>query len=251
MEWHDILVASERAAVAFILVMGATRLLNKQFVARLTYFDFTVGVTVGSLVGHLPNDYNQPFWPVAMPIVVITALGILTSWLAMRLSRFRAVLQGQPTVLIQNGKILEQNMRGLRYNMDQLDSQLRMSGIFDMAHVEFAVLEPGGQLSVLPKSQYRPVTPADLNLATHYEGMGIELIMDGTIIQKNLRENGLTADWLRRCLQERDIHDPALVYYAVLNTRGELFVDLYADRLQRPIDLEGQNPSSEPSPGVH
>lgn len=247
---QDVWVASGRALIAFVLALVATRLLNKQFVARLTYFDFTVGVTIGSLVGHIPNDWDQPFWPVVVPMVIITALGVITGWLAMRFPRIRHLLQGEPTVLVQNGKILEDNMRRLRYNQDQLNSQLRASGYFDISGVEFAVLEPGGQLSVLPKSQKRPVQPADLGVSTQYEGMAIELIMDGQVVQKNLKENNLSEQWLLERLRERGINSPGEVFYAVLNTRGQLFVDLYADRLQRPVDLEGLHPSTPPSPSL-
>jgi uncharacterized membrane protein YcaP (DUF421 family) len=181
---------------------------------------------------------------------VITVLGVLVGWLAMRFQGIRHLLEGEPTVLIQNGKILEDNMRRIRYNQDQLNSQLRMSGIFDVSHVEFAVLEPGGRVSVLPKSQHRPVTPADLGVSTKYEGMTIELIMDGKIVDKNLQENGLDRVWLQERLTERGIQDTSLVHFAVLNSKGEVFVDLRHDELHRPVDVEGRNPSTPPSPEI-
>lgn len=250
MLWPSILTATERTVVAFVLALVVTWLLNKQFVARMTYFDFTLGVMIGSLVAHIPNDFRDPFWPVAVPTVMIAPLGILTSWLAMRFQGVRHLLQGEPTVVIQNGKILEQNMRRLRYNQDQLDSQLRISGVFDIGHVEFAVLEPGGQLSVLLKSQHRPVRPADLQVPTGYEGMAIELITDGQVVAKNLGENNLSRQWLQGELHRRGIAGPEAVAYAVLDSRGRLFVDLYDDALHRPVDVEGRNPSTPPSPAL-
>jgi uncharacterized membrane protein YcaP (DUF421 family) len=242
--WH----ATWRAVLGILMALLVTRYLNKQFVARLTYFDFTLGVLVGSLAGHIPNDYRQPLFPVAVPLLVVMVVGIIIGWVAMRYERFRHLLEGEPTVIIQNGKLLEDNMRRLRYNLDQLNSQLRTKGIWDVAHVEFAVLEPGGGLSVLPKSQHKPVTPADLHIPTRYDGMPIELIMDGTVIHKNLQENNLSEEWLRGKLAERGIDDPANVFFAVLNTRGDIFVDLYDDRINRPVDLEGLRPSTPPTP---
>jgi uncharacterized membrane protein YcaP (DUF421 family) len=242
------LIATLRTVLGFLLALTATRLLNKQFVARLTYFDFTLGVVIGSLAGHIPDDYSEPLLPVVVPLVVVTLLGIVTGWVALRFEGVRHLMQGEPTVLIQNGKLLDENMGRLRYNLDQLNSQLRVSGIFDIETVEFAVLEPGGQLSVRVKSQGRPVTPADLHLSTVYEGMALELIMDGQVIAKNLRENGLSRAWLEERLRERGVADPSEVFYAVLNTRGQLFIDLVADQINRPVDLETVNPSTPPSP---
>jgi uncharacterized membrane protein YcaP (DUF421 family) len=245
-----ILNAAWRAAIAFVTALAATRILNKQVVAGRTYFDFTLGVMIGALVGHIPNDYHEPIWPLLIPLIIITVLGILTGWLSMRFEPIRHLLQGEPTVLIQNGKILENNMRRLRYNADQLQSQMRTAGVFEIGQVEFAVLEPGGHLSILPKSQYRPVVPADLNVSTEYEGMPIELIMDGHVVQKNLAENGLSEEWLKERLGEHGITDVSAVYYAVLNTQGKIFIDLYQDSLTRPVDIEGQHPSTPPSPSL-
>jgi uncharacterized membrane protein YcaP (DUF421 family) len=246
----DILSAGWRSVVAFLLALAATRVLNKQFVARLTYFDFTLGVMLGALMGHIPNDFDVPFWPVMLPLVIVTAMGVGVGWLAMRYEPIRHLIQGEPTVLIQNGHLLDENMRRLRYNLDQLNSQLRVSDVWDISQVEFAVLEPGGQLSVQLKSQYRPVTPSDLRLTTRYEGMAVEVVMDGQVIHKNLQENGLTEQWLERQLQARGMPKASHVYYAVLNTRGELFVDRYDDAIQRPVDIEGRHPSTPPSPSV-
>lgn len=246
----DVFNASWRAVVACLLAMAATRILNKQYVARMTYFDFTLGVILGALVGHIPNDFKVPFLPVVMPLVILTAMGVLIGWLALRYEPIRHLLQGEPTVLIQNGKLLDENMRRLRYNLDQLNSQLRVSGVWDLGHVEFAVLEPGGQLSVQLKSQHRPVSAADLGVPTRYEGMPIELIMDGQVVQKNLQENGLSERWLEKQLRQRGVADAGEVYYAVLNTRGDLFLDLFTDEIHRPVDLEARHPSTPPSPSL-
>lgn len=97
--------------------------------------------------------------------------------------------------MIENGKVLDQNMRRMRYNLDELNSHLRTCGFFDIDHVEYAILEPSGHLSVRPKSQHRPLTPADLKLPTQYEGLSIELILDGRVIHPNLDQNRLTESW--------------------------------------------------------
>ncbi len=237
----EVLVASGRAFVAFVLAFFATRTLSKQFMARLTYFDFTLAVCIGALVGHVSNDVKEPFWVVAVPVVVFAGLAVIIGYIAMRFRPVRAFLEGQPTVLIQNGKILDSNMRRLRYNLDELNSQLRCNGTFDISHVEIAILEPGGHLSVLPKSQYRPLTPADMKVPTQYEGLAIELIMDGKVVHQNLDQNRLSVAWLTGELQSRGYRRVEDIYFAVLNSKGQLFIDTYADDLKRPVESEGSS----------
>lgn len=222
-----------------MLAFSVTRILSKQYMARLTYFDFTLAVCIGALVGHVANDFRDSVWAVASPVIIFTVLAFIISWIAMVYRPVRGFLEGQPTVLIQNGRLLDGNMRRLRYNLDELNSQLRRNGYFDINHVEYAILEPGGHLSVLPKSQHRPLTPADLKVATEYEGMAIELIMDGQVIQRNLDENRLTVSWLMTELEGRGYERLSDVYFAVLNSKGELFVDPYRDHIRKPVDSEG------------
>lgn len=101
------------------------------------------------------------------------------------------MLAGESTILINNGKILENTMRKLNYSFDDLVQQLRQENVFDISKVEFAILEPSGELSILLKSQHNPVTPQDLNVSTHYEGLATEVVLDGKIIESNLSQRNL------------------------------------------------------------
>lgn len=127
---------------------------------------------------------------------------------------------------MQNGQIMENNMKKLRYHLDNLESQLRDKGVFDFSEVEFAVLEPHGQLSVLKKSQYLPVTPEDMNLSTKYKGLSTEIIKDGVLFEENLIQNNLSCDWLLQELKKRNISSISHITYAALNTNGVLYVSL-------------------------
>lgn len=122
-------------------------------------------------------------------------------------------------------------MKRLRYHLDNLESQLRDKGIFDFNEVEFAILEPHGQLSVLKKSQYLPLTPEDMKLNTKYKGMSTEIIKDGRIFDENLKQNKLTRDWLMQELKNRKITNLNDIFYAALNTNGVLYVSLKQSNL--------------------
>src|SRR5690625_4817330 len=117
-------------------------------------------------------------------------------------------------------------MKKLRYSLNHLEMQLRDKGVFDFSEVEFAILEPFGQLSVLKKSQNLPLTPQDIKLSTNYKGLPTEIIKDGKILEENLVQNSLKRDWLNEELEKLGISDATEVFYAALNTQGELYVSV-------------------------
>jgi len=135
-------------------------------------------------------------------------------------------------IVIQNGKILEDNMLKSRYNLNHLEMQLREKDIFDITEVEFAVLEPHGALSILKKSQHLPVTMKDLNKPTPYKGMAFVIIKDGKVIDENLKENNLNFGWLYDELKKKGIERTTDVVYASLQSDGTLYTDIRPDNLE-------------------
>jgi len=136
----------------------------------------------------------------------------------------RILLTGIPSIIIRGGEIIESEMRRVRYNLSDLMLQLRLKGVSDIADVEVAILETNGELSVILKSQRRPLVPADLGIETEYEGLPLILIVDGVANEFNLRQAGLDNQWLRDRLQERGIGSVEEVLLASLDTVGRLFV---------------------------
>ncbi|MGB9886409.1 MAG: YetF domain-containing protein [Moorellales bacterium] len=230
--------------------MVYARLLGKQQVGQLTFYEYVNGITFGSIAAVLATDAARGrMWLHFVGLTLFAALTYLMGLVAIKSRPARRLIAGEPTIVVHNGKILEENMRKMRYNLDELIMQLREKDIFNLADVEFAILEPNGSLSVLPKSQKRPLTPADLAVPTGYEGLASELIMDGQVIFQNLKQNHLSLDWLRQELAKRGITDLGQVAYAALNTDGSLYVDLKADQLQQPVDITDlPEPPAQPPP---
>ena len=134
-------------------------------------------------------------------------------------------------MVVENGKILEKNLKKIRISIDELISELRTKGVFNMADVEFAMFEPGGKISVQKKSQKQPITPSDLNIPTQYEGLPTNLIMDGSILYDALQSLNLTKAWLYHQLGKQNIRNANEVSLAQLDTKGNLYVDLKGDNL--------------------
>lgn len=140
------------------------------------------------------------------------------------------MLTVEATVVVENGKILEKNLKKIRIPTDELISELRTQGVFNIADVEFAMFEPGGKISIQKKSQKQPLTPGDLKLATQYDGLPTNLIMDGKILEDALQSLKLSKAWLYHQLCKENIRDAAEVSLAQLDTKENLYVDLKGDR---------------------
>lgn len=223
---------------AFTAIFIYTRILGKQQVGQLTFFEYINGITFGSIAATLATDLTpESTFPHFLALTLFAVLTYAAGYISLKSRRLRKIISGEPTIVVHNGKILEENMGKMRYNLDELTMQLREKGFFNLADVEYAILEPDGNLSVLPKSQKRPLTPADLKLPTEYEGVPTELVVDGEVIAANLAQLRLGMDWLYAELKKRGVRDLKEVAYAALDTAGNLYVDLRQDRLAAPTDI--------------
>ncbi|QZY54156.1 DUF421 domain-containing protein [Crassaminicella profunda] len=218
-----------RTILALMFLFIATKILTKRSLAKLTYFDYLAMATLGTLAGNLAFNVKVKIIDFIISMTVVTLMVYLASYISLKSKSLRKYLAGEPTILIKNGKILENNMSKLKYSYDYLIQQLRQEKVFDISHVEFAILESNGELSIQLKSQNRPVTPKDLNIHTSYEGIATEIILDGKLIENNIRLNNITKDWIDNELKKRGIEDIKEVAFAALATNGNLYVDLYRD----------------------
>lgn len=218
-----------RAIVAFFLLLIMTRLMGKTQLSQLNFFDYVVGITIGSTASTLATNMDTPAVAGVTSILVWSGLAIAIDRLTLKNIYIRKIIEGEPSVIIKSGKLMEKAMARANYDLAELMVQLRNKNIFNLSEVEEAVLEPDGQLSVLLKSQYQPVTPQDLNLDTQYKGMPQVLVVNGNIARHRLTELNLSEDWLLEQLRNLGINDLAEVMVAQLDTSGRLYVDKKSD----------------------
>jgi uncharacterized membrane protein YcaP (DUF421 family) len=226
-----------RSVLTFLSLLIFARLLGKTQISQLSFFEWVTGITLGSIAGELTIDLSVRPWPMYVGLLAWTGLTLIVQGVTLKSRWVAKMVDGEPVVVIQNGQILEGNLRLLRMREGELTAMLRAQGIFDLAQVEFAVLEPRGELSILKRSQDRPVTPADLQLPTAYEGLGIELVVDGEVMEQNLRRLGVNRAWLYDRLGQQGVQSPKEVFLAVLDTQGKLYIDRYTDRVPPTDDF--------------
>lgn len=238
-----------RTAAAFFAILIITRILEKEQLGQLTYYEYITGITIGSLAAEMAVLTQINPLAILLALVTFAALTYLMGYISLKNRVARKLLEGEPTIVIQNGKIMERNMARLRYNVDDLLAQLREKGAFNIADVEFAILEPHGRLSVLMKSHKQPVTREDLSVPGGYEGICTELIIDGEVIYQNLKQNNLDEAWLIQELKKQGVNSFKEVMLASLDTAGNLYIDRKSDNLYHDTRV-GDDPNSDKQQGT-
>lgn len=215
-----------RTLILYLAVVVVMRIMGKQQIGQLQPFELVLALMIADLAAIPMQDTGIPLLSGIIPIIVLMTAQVALSFISMKSIKARNIICGCPSVVVANGKLVESELRYLRYNIHDLLEQLRTKNYPNLADVEFAILETNGELSVIPKSQKRALQPDDLNINTQYEGMPLTLIIDGQLNEKNLRKVNLTKDWLREELLKFGIDDFRKVFFASLDTAGKLFYQL-------------------------
>jgi len=208
--------------IAIITLFIFTRIMGKKQMAQLNFFDYVVGISIGSLAAEYAIVRAVYFVEGLTALSVFTLFSLVLSYIATKSYKGRKILDGSPSILIENGKILESNLNKAKININDLLEECRQKNIFDIAQVEFAILETSGRLSVLPKTQNRALTPKDMQIITAYEGLCTNVIIDGKIIKEHLMAIHKDIAWLQAELSASGITSPAGVILAYVDTTGVL-----------------------------
>lgn len=232
------LVVVVRGIIAFFTLLIFTRILGKQQVNQLTFFEYVLGITIGSSAASLASDLATRAWTHWIALVILAALTLLMQWVTTKWRYASKYLDGEPVIVIMNGRIMENALRKMRFRVSDLLELLRGQGIFDLNEVAYAVIEIGGQVSVLKKAEYQPVTPKDMGLKTQAKAISSELIYDGNIVEQNLKDLNLSHEWLNEQLKFKNIKDPSEVFLAMYSPdTGILYVDTYRDYVKKFVDM--------------
>ncbi len=213
-----------KSVATFLILLILARLMGRKQLSQITFFDYIVGITIGSIAGSGIIDRDISMYDTIIALLVWSILPIIIGNINLKSIRTRKLIESDPVIIIQNGVVNEKNMKKVRYNIGDLLMQLREKGIFELSEVEFALLEAHGKLSVLKNSQSREVTLKDLNIQVPYKGMTIEVILDGAILNHNLSIINKDEAWLSNELKNRNINDVNRIIYAGYTSEGSLEV---------------------------
>ncbi|RIX52126.1 DUF421 domain-containing protein [Paenibacillus nanensis] len=230
-----------RSISAFALLLVITRIIGKKTLSNMNIHEFVTAIILGAISANLAFNEKINTLHLLISLSVFTVTSWLISLTTLKSRNAEKLFFGKPSVLIEDGKLLEENMKKSKYTLDSLNEMLREKDIFDITEVQYALLENNGKLSVLKKKEYRTLTFQDFQKQT---GNGspsvskypIELIMEGKLIPEHLSEANMDRQALEKAVRKKG-YELTDVFYAVRGTDGQLYFDFYNDRLNNPLEL--------------
>jgi uncharacterized membrane protein YcaP (DUF421 family) len=224
---NSIITTSARTLIGFAVLLLLTRILGKKQLSQMTFFTYITGIALGNIAGDMVVHRDIKISDAVIALTLWAFLTFSIEYISLKSAKARVLLDGEPTIIIKKGKINKKAMHSNKVNMDDLSMLLRTKDVFSITEVDYAILEPNGQFSVLKKVEHEGVTKKEANLPLKTrQYLPSELIVDGQIVERNLKEFSLSKEWLSSQLQTQGVTKVEDVLYAELQTDGSLYLDM-------------------------
>lgn len=211
--WTALLSAAALFAIA--------KMMGHKQMAQMDFFDYITGITIGSIAAELATELEEP-WKPLIAIGVYGIVEVCLSAVTRKFPKMRKYVNGTPTILMDNGKLYRKNMKKAKLELSEFMMMCRQEGYFNLSDIQTSIFEYNGRLTVLPVSDKRPMNPKDMNLAPQSEYISIEVIMDGRILDDNLRRMGLNSKWLQKQIEEQGYRDAKEIFLGICDDKKKL-----------------------------
>lgn len=216
------LITFFRAIILYILVLVVMRLMGKREIGQLQPFELAISIMIADLASIPMTDIGIPITNGIIPILGLLVMHVCISILNLKSTKAREIICGKPRILISKGKIDEQALKKERFTINELEEKLRSKNINNFGDVEYAILETSGEVTVIQKPEKRTTIPEDFNIIPEYEGISYDLIIDGKVMEKNLKKIGKNYEWLKKQVGKFDFK-PEEALVATIDKKGQFF----------------------------
>lgn len=218
-----------RTMVLYFYLVSIMRLMGKRQLGQLEPVDFVIALMISELATLPMEDNRIPLIYAIVPITTLVLLQITTSVIELKSEKLRTLLNGEPSILVKDGKVNIKELRHLRYNLDDLLEELRLKGYFNLNEIHYAIMETNGDISILPKNSSSPPNREDLNVKVQDEPLPLPIILDGNINYGNLKLINKDENWLYKKLKHYSIENPKDVFIAILYSNSHKLYFQYKD----------------------
>lgn len=209
---------------SIVALFISTKVIGNKQMSELSMFDYINGITIGSIAAEmataLENDFYYPLMAIAIYTIVIWIISIISE----KSVKSRRLFAGRSIILMENGKLYEQNLHTAKIDINDFLTQCRISGYFNLDDIDTAILEQNGKISFLPKADAKPITPRDVNMSPEQEKLQQVVILDGHVMTENLKRTGNNQKWLDNELRKQKIGNIKDVYLAECDNNNQLSV---------------------------
>ncbi|NLP30230.1 MAG: DUF421 domain-containing protein [Clostridiales bacterium] len=200
--------------IGFIALLVVSRVIRKTQIKQLTPFDFISAIVLGELLGNAVYDPNVKLWSVIYALILWSVLMLIVEIITQKFNKSRKVIEGEPAIIIRHGQIDYKVIKREKLDINNLLSMLRQKNCFSIREVEYAILEQGGDISILKKSEYDNPKSQDLNLPFKPVFLPVSLILDGVVLKENLEAVGFDEEWLIKQVKNSGLKNIKEVFFA-------------------------------------
>lgn len=218
MEILKVVLTSVLSATALFVI---AKIMGHKQMSQLDFFDYITGITIGSIAAELATELEEPLKPL-IAMVVYGVITVILTVITSKLPKMRKFINGTPTIIMNNGKIYRNNLKKAKIDLSEFMVMCRQEGYFNLADIQTAIFEYNGRLTVLPVSTKRPINPEDMNLSPQHEYISTEVIMDGRILDDNLKRMGLDTKWLQKQIKDQGFKSAKEVFLGICDQNKQL-----------------------------
>lgn len=216
------LVTFFRAILLYIIVLIVMRLMGKREIGQLQPFELAISIMIADLASIPMTDTGVPISNGIIPILGLLVMHLVISVVNLKSIKAREIICGKPRILIYRGRIDEKALKKERFTINELEERLRGNNVVNLGDVEYAILETSGNITVIQKPEKRNTIPEDFNIVPDYEGISYDLVVDGKIMDENLKKLGKNYQWLKKQVEKFNIRtEEALV--VTIDGKGQIF----------------------------
>ena len=223
-ELGEFISVTIRAILSLITLFLITKMLGKKQVSQLSLFDYVIGISIGNFAAEMTINLESNEINGIWAVVIFGLFAYLVSIATMKSIYLRRFFMGNPTIIIQDGKILKENLRKVKFDINDMLEEIREAGYFDISQVKHAVMEADGKFSILPYPEYRPITPKDMNIKVMDEGLCSNVIIDGKVMHNNLKNINKDEKWLMHELKVKGYSDFSKILLAAVDINNKLTI---------------------------
>ena len=196
------LITFFRSIILYIIVLEVMRLMGKREKGHLHPFELAISIKIEALATIPMTEIGIPITNGIIPILGLLIMHLIISMLNLKSTKIREIICGKPRILIYRGRIDEKALKKERFTINELQEKLRSIDVINLADVEYAILETSGEVTVIQKPNKRNLTPEDMSIEPEYEGIPYDLVIDGKVMDENLKKIGKNYEWLKNILKE-------------------------------------------------
>lgn len=220
---QDWLEISLRTLSAVVILFAITKILGKRQLSQLSLFEYITGITIGNIAGYISLDLDNNWYLGIVSLIVWIGISVCLEFWSLHNKKLRNIVDGRGTVLIEKGNLIRANLHKERITIDEMLEQLRKRDVYRVADVEYAIMEQSGEINVMLKKVYQPLTPDMLGWQLPEEQQPRTVVMDGEVVDESLRASGKDLHWLKHELSKLHISIEN-VFLAQIDSKGELTV---------------------------